>query len=530
MAQESNLCTKCRNPVPFKPRVDVDVRLYPFMSSSLERREIISLCDEDLDDYDAEIIHLQNQIVHLQTQRIRLYDYKIQLQSSFSLFRQLPNEILCIIFESTCTENLLQEFPWPPSHEPVTHLSLPAITYLPALAISAVCTQWRSIALASPRLWSQLRLETGRSEKALDGGFITTLKLYLDRSVDAPLVLNVATQGGRISLYKDRNSRALNLILDHTNRWKTFSYSGDHKLQKLIGFGHSFPILENLTLEGGQWDFKPFEQASKVLTVATSGLVTDLPRSWKSLISLQILRPPGEEEMAALLGYPHLTDLTLLSPWDGFRTDITCLAKLESFTFVESSRGQEETLLDMFSSMTFPSLTELVIDSANIRPSLLWPLDAFSAFISRSMCILTTLSLRFVKFPDQSLIAAFRILPSLAKFAIDDWLGSLPYLPTDSPITTYFISCMHASSSTPILPKLRSLSITTYNPSFDDAAFVDMVSSRWLPGSKTAEAATGIDCLRSLVLHLPRRKVDEETYRPLEYLDRMGMQVVVTGS
>lgn len=530
MAHDPNLCTKCRNPLSFKPRVDVNLRLDPSMSSSLEMRETISLCDEDLDDYDTEINRLQNQIIQLQAQRNRLNDYKSQLQSFGSAFWKLPNETLCIIFESICAENLLQDRSWPSDSEkePITHSSLSAITYLPALAISAVCTRWRSLALASPNLWSQLTLNicrnSGTRNTVLNDGLRSVLQYYLHRSENVPLMISLQTTG-----YKCTCHDILRLLLDHTGRWKTFSYSGDYTLDGLFDFDRPFHILENIALKGDQaelsrWDFIPFAHAPKLLTVVTGGQITDLPHSWKRLISLKILNSLCPQEMSYLQDYPDLIDLNLMNPWNGFGTGITYLAKLESFTFGDSLPGPKENVLsNMFSSMTFPSLKELVIDSENTQPRLIWPPDAFSAFISRSTCILTTLSLRFVWISDQSLIAAFRILPSLVNFSIDDFLDPQ----RESPITPHFVSCMSASSPTPVLPRLRFLSITAYNVSFDDAAFVDMVSSRWLPGSSAA--AIGIDCLRSLVLHLPTREVDEEIYRRFENLDSMGMQVVVTG-
>ncbi|KAE9408955.1 hypothetical protein BT96DRAFT_787040, partial [Gymnopus androsaceus JB14] len=157
-------------------------------------RELILLSEKDLDDYDTEIVHLQSQIVYVQEQKKLLNEYKTGLQSLLSPFRKLPNEILCIIFELACTDNLLQEYPWPNP----TELSLPVITNVPALAISAVCTRWRSLALASPRLWSQFRLEIAPKEETtvdLDRqrGFISTLQLFLDRSANSPLQIGLQT-------------------------------------------------------------------------------------------------------------------------------------------------------------------------------------------------------------------------------------------------------------------------------------------------------------------------------------------------
>lgn len=401
MAHDSNLCTKCRNPLSFKPRVDVDLCLDPSMSSSPEMRETLSLCDEDLDDYDTEINRLQNQIIQLQAQRNRLSDYKSHLQSFDSAFWKLPNETLCIIFESTCVENLLQDCPWPlySKKQPITHLS---ITYLPALAISAVCTRWRSLALASPKLWSQLRLNIdrsrGRRNTVLNDGLLSILQHYLDCSGNVSLMISLQTTG-----YSCNRLDILRLLLDHASRWKTFSYRGDYDLNEFLGSNLSFPILEHLALKGGETeiarlDFEPFKHAPKLLTVATGGQLTDLPRSWKKVVSLQILYPLGSEGLSSLHDYPDLTDLELWSSLNGFGMGITSLAKLESFTFVESLNipPKENLLSDMFSSMAFPSLTKLVIDSNHAQSRLIWPPDAFSAFISRSSCVLTTLSLRLV--------------------------------------------------------------------------------------------------------------------------------------
>jgi len=173
----------------------------------------------------------------------------------------------------------------------------------------------------------------------------------------------------------------------------------------------------------------------------------------------------------------------------------------------------------MFSSFTFPSLKELIIyPEEGSYVNLIWSPDAFSTFISRSSCVLTTLSLGGITISDLDLIAALRLLPSLANFSIH---GSLNNPAT---ITTHFISSMHSSSAAHLLPNLRSLSIKFPGISFDDVAFIDMVSSRWI-----SDPATGIACLRSLVLHFRDREVDEQVYEPLWHLDRMGMQVIVSG-
>ncbi|KAE9395443.1 hypothetical protein BT96DRAFT_146412 [Gymnopus androsaceus JB14] len=295
MAHDSRttLCSKCRNPSMFKPRVNVNSSANPSnsMFNTHEIRETILLSEKDLEDYDTEIARLQSQLISVREQRKRLDDYKTQLQWLLSPLREVPNEILFIIFELACTDNFLQEYPWPMdkyySREPVTKPFLPIITYLPSLAISAVCTRWRSLMLASPSLWSDLRLETVPNETVSDvqSGFMSTLRLYLDRSVDAPLRIGLQTLG---YLNFQNNSPALNLILDHTCRWETFRYVGDYQLKNWMGSSFSFPSLTNLILKGCDnpivtEDLDCFADAPKLRAVRTDVLEPDSNIPWTQL-------------------------------------------------------------------------------------------------------------------------------------------------------------------------------------------------------------------------------------------------------
>ncbi|KAE9391549.1 hypothetical protein BT96DRAFT_979802, partial [Gymnopus androsaceus JB14] len=190
-----------------------------------------------------------------------------------SPFQQLPNEIICLIFESACTDNLLQQYPWPVREVPPIELSLPVIAYLPTLAVSAVCTRWRFLALASPRIWSQIRVVTVPGGEVMSNtqcGFRSTLQLYLDRSADSPLLIDLQTD-----LVEDKeNPSALPLLLEHTSRWQTFSYTGSFDLGSCEGFRRhpSFPILEALDLrsleaETQTTDLDCFEHAPKLRAV-----------------------------------------------------------------------------------------------------------------------------------------------------------------------------------------------------------------------------------------------------------------------
>ncbi|KAE9408330.1 hypothetical protein BT96DRAFT_808148 [Gymnopus androsaceus JB14] len=161
---------------------------------------MLSLAEQDSKDYEAEIVRLWSQITHIEAQRIRLENYSRNLRFSISLLRRFPNEIMARIFEYTCDKNLLQEFPWHDEADdqstPPTKLSSPVITYLPTMAISAVCSRWRQLAMSYPGLWSNLRVEICMSSNQSDiDGFIATLDRYLEVSGNAPLSLELNIKG-----------------------------------------------------------------------------------------------------------------------------------------------------------------------------------------------------------------------------------------------------------------------------------------------------------------------------------------------
>lgn len=448
-------------------------------------------------------------------------------------FRKLPNELICSIFESTCTDNLLQESNKFPSSD-FTELSSPVITYTPALAISTVCAQWRSLALALPRLWSQLTLEIAsqraRRSYYVPSGFILTLHLFLDRSADSPLRIDYKTEKNVVEYQS--NPVALNLLLQHSCRWQSFSYTGYYALSHCKGFYPRlpFPILEHISLDSRSLsvDLDCFERAPNVRSVKADILYKDSCLPWNQLTSMDIrhILPVVSIDIHQC---SNLTSLILRSSYAKSICGNISLDRLESLTFAFSTRDRD-LLRRILDACTFSSLGELII-TPSISDNLVWPVHAFDAFVSRSSCILTRLSISGVEISDLDLLAAFRILPYLVQFAFSDVKHPRRLAKKSRPITSHFISCMHASFSTAseiLVPKLRTLSLTLLSTSFDDAAFTSMISSRWLP-DPVSSAAIGVDCLRSLVLHLLEREVDKEMYRPLNDMDRMGMRVVVVG-
>ncbi|KAF9065656.1 hypothetical protein BDP27DRAFT_1331749, partial [Rhodocollybia butyracea] len=163
------------------------------------------------------------------SETVRLEVQKATLLSLLSPMRKLPAETLLYIFQDVCEENILQCYPWCLEDEsPPTGMTSPVITYLPTMAISSVCSRWRKLALSSPSLWANLRVETHPT--SLDeheiletfAGFIDTVIRYLKRSGDSPLRLTLMIFGFGFN----EKVPCLTHLMQHAGRWKTLDFSG----------------------------------------------------------------------------------------------------------------------------------------------------------------------------------------------------------------------------------------------------------------------------------------------------------------
>ncbi|KAE9388734.1 hypothetical protein BT96DRAFT_1072525, partial [Gymnopus androsaceus JB14] len=217
----------CKPTPAFKPRIDVNKLGSEFGSSILKPQieEVLLSLEGELADFESEIVRLQSQIDYVKAQKEYLLRYQRLLRSFIAPIRPIPNELLGIIFEFTCEVNVFQEYPWldqdePPPTDSDSELSS-SIGLLPALAISAVCARWRLLALLSPRMWSKLSLELSFSDamSTMSDGLTSTLELYLERSANSPLCINLAAIGKPM-----KKQNYLVSLTRHSHHWRSFKY------------------------------------------------------------------------------------------------------------------------------------------------------------------------------------------------------------------------------------------------------------------------------------------------------------------
>ncbi|KAF9060843.1 hypothetical protein BDP27DRAFT_1429606 [Rhodocollybia butyracea] len=510
-------------------------------------RPILALADKDIKEHELEVARITKHLRIIQKETKRLKTQRAALLSLLSPMRRLPNETLLRIFEHACDINLLQCYPWMSSdNRPPTDLTSPAITYLPAMAISSVCNRWRTLALSLPGLWANLKVEIhtiSGCEAEYPADFVDTVTRHLERSGDWPLRLDLDIQGD-IPGNCEAGFPSLTQLTRHAWHWKMFKYLGDSPLNWYRILSElRFPLLEELDIvrNFSSDELDRFEHCPKLRAISASWLKDPTSRVlYNQLDHLDFTHLDFINELSAtdfvdaLHICSHLKSLEIgsitASPQnaDLEQGGLGTWPNITSLTMATSASDP------VFSSFNFPSLNNLVLYDVIGRR---WQADTFVSFVSRSSCTITTFTLRGALFvSDLDLVAALRVMPTLSHFEVDFEVDE--YRQPQNPFTSHFFSSLthraHESSSISLVPKLHSFRLRYESTdAFDDAAFVGMIQSRWFkPGSDlSAEmSAMGRSSIRSAVLKFTSREANTDIYKPLRILDAEGLRVVVTGT
>ncbi|KAF5368649.1 hypothetical protein D9757_010204 [Collybiopsis confluens] len=561
-------CTQCGESI-LNPRISLDfpslqARLRSELGpASVQPEEIASILKSvelDLEDFDAEIARLEHRILLLNTLKERHREYGNQVKMLLSPIRKLPDELLCEVFDLCCGMN----------HFFVTELPvLTAFTLrsAPAMSLSSVCSRWRRNALAMPSIWSRIALGWG-AEGGSEGpwGDESTFPLFLSlaRSLSRPLTieLNTLDPYREPSLGHDGHLHPIIAKLtEQVHRWQKFTLveSGRCMLKDLFINSSQFPILEDMELhefENFNVDFLVGKAPNlkKLTWRGGSPLPVSISTNTFPLIAhIDFCMDPALLENF-LEANPNLISLTL-----DIEEDEDTYIGVEYMTFPRTCPRMETLSVrnignnfpakSVFSAMRCPSLKSLHLSSH--IPYHWNTFNLFLAFVQRSSFPLTTLSMMHLPLSDSNLVYLLNHVPTLMNLSVHD-IGTTDHDAENlklnrSPLTERFINSFHAyqtsslrSNFSPIVPRLRSLTLSCGARKFNDAAVMDMVRSRWFPSPLSsalnkAEAWNlspfHVDCLREFTLIFrDRKKVDSAVYAPLEQLEKNGMRAVVLWS
>ncbi|KAK6977978.1 F-box domain-containing protein [Favolaschia claudopus] len=341
---------------------------------------------------DAEILALEAQIFALRAakelaqSRLDSYTYPVLT---------LPPEIVSEVFL-----HFLPPYPDPPSF---TGLHSP-------ICLTHVCTQWRKIALSTPRLWRAIALGD-HSWPAPEGG-TALAELWLERSGDLPLSIHVAD-------YQDYSnglpSTIFSPLLPHRDRWERLILT-ICETTNILAIDGPMPLLHTLHIllaEQGLSNPLSIHDVPCLRTLVLDDFGTpsvNLP--WSQLTSLTLQSIDVDECISILQQIPNLVD-SRLRIWvegttQGPYPDIPLLC-LEALVIEEYSDSD----LQFFHSLVTPALRHLEFSEAFSRAVDSECIESLKAFISKSGCTLDELRVTRAVIPYHFYRSAFPKIPSI---------------------------------------------------------------------------------------------------------------------
>ncbi|KAK1222582.1 hypothetical protein PQX77_014555, partial [Marasmius sp. AFHP31] len=330
-----------------------------------------------------------------------------------------------------------------------------------SLRISAVCGQWRDIALATNKLWAFFAVYI--DERARD-----PVKLFLERSGDAPLSLVMTSTDvdgqGDVELLK--------LLIEHSRRWFSIDYHDIFDLdlraylvQNLEDEG--LPLLASAVCDS---DVDPDRVIIENQLKSSCRLGTIIVRyvfySRIEISSLPLTHPDVKNliiqhncdgcfqnflEILAVCGrnitnltYEYSTNTlfpnsvprsthTALAP-ETKPGPVTCSARTFSFG-VWDSEGIYPLLTDTLDCLTLPSLAELQLwgdceSDKQFRGS--WPKSSLDSFFARSRCVLTSLKVSGMPVSGEDMLSLLKHTPHLHTFFFTELFAHDYYIPHQS--------------------------------------------------------------------------------------------------
>jgi hypothetical protein len=321
----------------------------------------------------------------------------------------LPSEITSDIFL-----HFILTYPMCP---PLTGPSSPEL-------LTQICSQWRNIALSTPRLWRgikvhyEIRMYPGLVSLPSCAFDLQTVTKWLLRSKDCPLSLSIILE--MPSHLDPTPNHFAQAISAHSSRWEYIHLHLPSTAFAPLARTH-FPLL--LRLSFGPTDEYPNDEAECLfqeapnLTDATlsrnfDAALTTLPWAQLTTLYTQALYPA---ECAYILQYTSsLVNFTcILCNNDGDRgsmvDSVPALLHLNSLTlgydtYRQHSRDPQRGQQRVLDKLTAPVLTHLSISERFFKYD---PLPSVTAFLSRSRCPLLSLEVKDARISVDNYRAAF---------------------------------------------------------------------------------------------------------------------------
>ncbi|KAJ6504723.1 hypothetical protein C8R47DRAFT_156240 [Mycena vitilis] len=301
----------------------------------------------------AEIERIDRKIAQLKARRRGLSKYVAEHEALISPMRQLPSDVIREIFMA-CV---------PSEENPVLSIQTAP------LLLGRICSQWRAIALSTPRLWSSIHIAEPQDSLPphVRDGCLQLVKVWLARSGGLPLSISFH----RIPSHSPI-SPVFGTVMSFSPRWKHLSLTGPVDKTGIELSRTDVPLLQTIAISpyavgNDPTETHDFLRGVSVRSVSLGARKNPIhfPLPWSQLTTLKLDHYydsrglfPGESE-----GLSSSAALRILAECHNLRECALCL-----------SSGAAETV-DAPASLELPYLDSLQISLNTPVSQLNDPLD-----------------------------------------------------------------------------------------------------------------------------------------------------------
>lgn len=402
-----------------------------------------------------------------------------------------------------------------------------------AMLVSQVCRNWRTAALATPKLWSTIVLPINHSIPTAQFNLTST---FLHRSGASPLSLYITgTQA-------DRREPIFHAVpvADACHRWKHVNcdlqlFQYDNVIRRAIVF---LPLLKSLTLSNQHHTQRPawggyvFPSMPKLCSVIMlQGMVPDLLRlPWYQLVRLELPIVLAKDFLSALMQCSNLQECKVTVDTRISHADLSIDSV--SHVHLRSLRiyAMPYPFIHMCDCLVLPALSNLCFtamldDAASME---------FDRFITRSSSTLMRLDLALTSLPCSWLLRLLQLSPQLQELMLRGPSSSSFTLEALIRLT---VGDPRNADHGVLLPQLRLFGLDTPQDVYarqhiyDHGVLADMIESRWRLDSLLRSDVPGpIARLQSVVLpfstttDLEGMNVDSDSVSRLESFRLEGLE------
>ncbi|CAA7265081.1 unnamed protein product [Cyclocybe aegerita] len=326
--------------------------------------------------------------------------------------------------------------------------------------LSEVCRRWARIARSTPQLWTRVSIKIHRRNVPL---YAQITSAWLARTGSLPLTLDIyQPTRWRVDKSEWANFDATPIfaaINKHSSQWQTV-YARVHSsfLGLLQGDGSGAPLLRRLdisTIDSTAPVFMLTNSVPRPTHVSLNRIRFDsVSIAWDTVTHITVTYLPLREVLQLFQYAENLVECTIQTIDSSDFEDITAPPQSLVLRSLQSLHVQwSDVPAVLIDALTVPALSKVYIKA---------PLDAVSAMVVRSGCMLTSLTIQDPGSGTDGLLELLENTPLLDKLSVDGTYIDDSFFARLSS-TAFFDP---ANSRNSFLPHLSSLTLVS-TPSFE---------------------------------------------------------------